>query len=236
MTNTKKLIFDADDTLWENNKFYVDTTDSFIDLCVEAGYERNLVINTFDDFELKVVNEKGYGSINFLYILENLFSHFDNTKKLNRNKFNFIIRNFKSQTINKPTIFSGVEETIRILYENYELYVLTKGNLKEQQNKIERSGLKHHFKQIFVVPEKNDETYLSILNENKWVQNECCMIGNSPKSDINPALRAGMYAIFIHYPYTWKLEDEELIKNHPKLYEVKEIVNLPKLLESLFKS
>ena len=237
MHKLKRLIFDADDTLWENNKFYVDASDSFFDLCITAGYDKNLVINTFYDFELKVVNEKGYGSENFIYILEYLFAHFNNNNaKLNGDKFQHILKNFESHTINEPPVFPGVNETLKMLNKTFELYVLTKGNISEQQKKVDRSGLKKYFKKAYVVLEKNDETYISIMNENNWKHIECCMIGNSPKSDINPALRCGMYAIFIPYPYTWKLDNEELIKDHSNLYEVKDITQIPQLLNGLFKS
>jgi putative hydrolase of the HAD superfamily len=236
MFKIKKLIFDADDTLWENNKFFLDTSDSFFDLCVDAGYERNLVVKAFNDFELKVVNERGYGSANFIYILDHLFSHFNKSKKLNSSKYNKLLNKFKSHTINDPPVFSNVPEVLNQLKKNYDLYVLTKGNIKEQKQKIERSGLKHFFNKEFVVPEKNDNTYLTILNEYNWRASECCMIGNSPKSDINPALRCGMYTIFIPYPYTWILDNEDLIENHSKFYEAKDFSEIPYIIKKLSKS
>jgi putative hydrolase of the HAD superfamily len=237
MHELKKLIFDADDTLWDNNIFYENASNSFFDLCTAAGYERQMVVDTFYDFELKVVREKGYGSVNYEYLLESLFSHFNaNSHKLNKNKFELILKNFKSHTINKPLIFPGVIETLSLLKPNYELYILTKGNIKEQQRKIDRSGLKLYFKNCFVVSEKNDNTYHSILIEKNWNPNECCMIGNSPKSDINPALRNGMIAIYIPYPYTWKLDNEELMQNHDNFQKVKDITQIPQLLNSLFES
>ena len=237
MPKLKRLIFDADDTLWDNNIFYENASNSFFEICVASGYEKKIIVDTFYDFELEVVKEKGYGSANYVYLLECLFSHFNaNNHKLSKNKFELLLKNFKSHTINKPLIFTGVIETLSLLKHKYELYILTKGNIKEQQKKIDKSGLKSYFENVFVVNEKNDKTYQSILHENKWNQSECCMIGNSPKSDINPALRNGMLAIFILYPYTWKLDNEELMENHDNLFEVKDITQIPQLLDSLFKS
>lgn len=236
MLKTKKLIFDADDTLWENNKFFLATSDSFIDLCVEAGYKRKLVVDTFNDFEFKVVKEKGYGSDNFIYIIKHLFSHFNNINKLNKNKFDILLNKFESHTINNLPVFPGVPDVLKLLKKSFDLYVLTKGNIKEQQKKIDRSGLKHYFNKEFVVSEKNDETYITILNEHNWQATECCMIGNSPKSDINPALRCGMYAIFIPYPYTWNLDNEDLIENHSKFYKANDFSQIPLVVDRLFKS
>lgn len=235
MPKIKRLIFDADDTLWENNKVFIDTSESFFDLCTDAGYERKLVINAFYDFELKVVNEKGYGSDNYIYILKYLFSRFNNSRKLNKNKFDILLNDFISHTLIDPPVFPGVYDVLKLLKNSYDLYILTKGNIEEQQTKIDRSGLKHFFSKEFIFPEKNDETYMSILNENKWLANECCMIGNSPKSDINPAIRSGMFAIFIPYLYTWNLDKEDLIRDQVRLHEVEDLSHIPNILDNLLK-
>jgi len=235
MPKIKRLIFDADDTLWENNKVFIDTSESFFDLCTEVGYDRKLVVYAFYDFELKVVNEKGYGSNNYIYILKYLFSRFNNSKRLNKDKFDIILNNFISHTLNDPPVFPSVYDVLNILKNSYDLYILTKGNIKEQQTKIDRSGLKHFFSKEFILPEKNDETYITILNEYNWQANECCMIGNSPKSDINPALRSGMFAIFIPYVYTWNLDKENLLKDQVRLHVVEDLSQIPIILDNLLK-
>jgi len=165
MQKIKNLIFDADDTLWENNRFFVETTDSFFQLCAKSGYEYDKVKKAFNEFELKIVKEKGYGSDNFIYILEYLFSSFNNRKTLDQKKFDDILEKFKSHTIHKPPVFPDVSDILDLLNQDYDLYVLTKGNIEEQQNKINRSGLKQYFNKEFVLPEKNDATYISILEE-----------------------------------------------------------------------
>jgi len=233
MQKIKNLIFDADDTLWENNNFFVKTTDLFFELCAKSGYEYDKVKKAFYEFELKVVKDKGYGSDNFIYILEYLFTLFNKNKTLDQSKFDSILEKFNSHTFHEPPVFPGVSDILKLLNQDYDLYVLTKGNIEEQQNKINRSGLKHYFKEEFVLPEKNDATYISILEQYDWQGNECCMIGNSPKSDINPALRSGMFAIFIPYKYTWTLDNEELIKDHSNLFEIKNFKEIPKILDKL---
>jgi len=233
LENVSKLIFDADDTLWENNKFYIKAAESFFDICEDAGFNRNEVVKEFDDFELKVVREKGYGSKNYIYILEYLFDYFQNLdhNKLIRKDFDIIITEFKNHANHPMPLLPGVESTLKQLKEKYLLYVLTKGNIQEQKQKVTNSGLTHYFNDIFVVPEKDDKTYRSIIAENNWDVNECCMIGNSPKSDINPALRSGMYAIFIPYPFTWKLDDEKILEGYSKLCVVKDFPSLMDLIK-----
>ena len=129
MPYIKNLIFDADDTLWDNNKFFVKTTDAFLDLCIKAGHSKETVLNEFYDFEIKIVKERGYGSHNFVYILEHLFSFFNNNKSLDQNRFDKILTKFKSHTENDPPVFPGVVDILESLYQDYDLFVLTKGNI-----------------------------------------------------------------------------------------------------------
>ncbi|MFC2088887.1 HAD hydrolase-like protein, partial [Calditrichota bacterium] len=140
---------------------------------------------------------------------------------------------FRNKAQNKPPVFSDVGPTLKKLKKNFDLFVLTKGNIEEQKRKVETSELSDYFDEIFVVSEKNDQTYKSISDKYHWQVDECCMVGNSPKSDINPALRLGMYAIFIPYPYTWKLDNEAVLEGHPNLYTVKAISSVPKLLDKI---
>lgn len=233
MPRLKHIIFDADDTLWENNIFFIDTTESFFDLCVEAGFERNSVINLFNEIELREVVDKGYGSKTFRHILDLLFTKLNNETQLDKTKYDELIGKFNSHTEKDPPLFPGVPEVLKLLAQKYDLYMLTKGNINEQQEKINRSGLKQYFKKDFVVTEKNDNTYLSILKKHDWIAGECCMVGNSPKSDINPSLRCGMYAIYIPYAFTWKLDNENLINQDSHLYEAKDISELPLLIDKI---
>lgn len=234
MNNLKRIIFDADDTLWDNNRFYVNAAESFLNICEHAGYDREEVIKSFDELELKVVKERGYGSENYIYILETLFNYYNNLNhtKLNKNKFNSLLQDFSNHVHDKPQIFPGVQETLKNLQNKYSLYILTKGNIEEQNRKVVNSGLSKYFQEIFVVPEKNDATYLSLFKKYNWNVNESCMVGNSPKSDINPALRLGMFAIFIPYPYTWKLDNEAIMEDHPNFFEVKNFQSVIDILNN----
>ncbi len=234
MKNLKRIIFDADDTLWDNNKFYVNASNAFFNICEQAGYDKEEAINNFDELELKIVKERGYGSKHYIYILESLFNYYNNLNhnKLNKNEFDKLLSDFTSHTHNKPLIFPGVHETLEKLQQRYDLFILTKGNIKEQNRKVKNSGLSKYFKDIFVVPEKDDATYLSIFKQHKWNSRESCMVGNSPKSDINPALRLGMYAIFIPYPHTWKLDNEAIMAGNKNLFEVKNFQSVTDVLNN----
>jgi putative hydrolase of the HAD superfamily len=209
----KRLIFDADDTLWENNIHFIKAAEDLVHLLVDAGQPKDELQREFQLLEKKVVKEKGYGSGNYLYILKTLFNLYipaDHAISL-FNQFKEICDEFESHLIYPPRVFPGVPLILKKLAARYRLYVLTKGNISEQEQKLQKSGLMPYFKEAFVETEKDITTYRRILREKKWPASDVCMIGNSPKSDINPALQLGMCAIFIPYPHTWVLDDEPII-------------------------
>jgi putative hydrolase of the HAD superfamily len=111
------------------------------------------------------------------------------------------------------SLIEGVEETLTLLAARHDLTLLTKGHDEEQWRKIERSGIAHYFRHAEVVPTKNVAAYRALVERLELAPSRTWMIGNSPKSDINPALAAGLNAVFIPHPATWRLEHQELDGN-----------------------
>ena len=222
MNQVRILIFDADDTLWKNNLYYETARSEFIALCKQYSQTLNHFDRIFDELEWQVVQERGYGSKNFIYILETLFKSFPflTASKSAGKDYKGIMDRFVKHTSQPPELFDGVHTTLRQLSDKYTLAVLTKGDTEEQNRKLNNSGLNLLFRKTYVVPEKNLEIYQSILTTERWSPDHVCMIGNSPKSDINPALQAGMWAVYIPYPYTWKLDDEPVLSAHPRLKQL----------------
>ena len=103
-------------------------------------------------------------------------------------------------------IIPGVAETLQYLAPKHHLIMMTKGNITEQSGKIERSGLKEYFAAIEIVAEKDVPTYRSIISKYELNRESSWMVGNSPKSDINPAIGAGLNAVFVPHDNTWILE------------------------------
>jgi putative hydrolase of the HAD superfamily len=103
-----------------------------------------------------------------------------------------------------------VSETLSDLSTRHRLILVTKGDHAEQTGKLQRSGLAAHFRAVEVLPEKHDEAYLALSAHHRCEAGCTWMIGNSPRSDINPALSAGLHAIFIPHAFTWVLEHETL--------------------------
>jgi putative hydrolase of the HAD superfamily len=105
---------------------------------------------------------------------------------------------------------SGVQETLNYLTPRHQLILLTKGDEEEQKLKVENSGLAMHFASILIVAEKDQTTYHQLVSSMDLDPARTWMIGNSPRSDINPALAAGLNAVFIPHPHTWLLEIQDV--------------------------
>jgi len=228
----KQILFDADDTLWENNIYYMEANRNFFDLITSAGFSQEDVIKDFDILEMNVIKERGYGSINYIYILEELFKKYNELAdgKLDYKRLQDIILRFREHPVKKPRVFEDVNKTLKYLQGKYKLYILTKGDKEEQSGKIIRSGLDKRVDDYFVLPEKSDKEYKAILQKFNWNAQETCMVGNSPKSDINPALRCGMYAIHIPYRDTWKVDLEPIVDSQQRLIVLKSFGELKTVL------
>jgi putative hydrolase of the HAD superfamily len=109
----------------------------------------------------------------------------------------------------------GVPETVQYLSDRHHLILLTKGAVPEQTGKVERSGLKEYFSAVEIVAEKDVATYQGVVSKYGLDNDSTWMIGNSPKSDINPALAAGLNAVFVPHGNTWILEHEEVAAAQP---------------------
>ena len=193
-----------------------------------AGVSHTQVESDFDQLEIEVVKERGYGSIHYVYILETLFKKYNTeaSNKLSHDRLNEIIDEFNRHPKQPPRLFDGVRETLIKLSKSYNLYILTKGDYKEQSGKVKRADFSNIIDDFFVPPEKNDRTYLDLLNQMNWKAEETCMVGNSPKSDINPALRAGLYTVYIPYENTWKLDHETIHSENGKLITLEKFTDL----------
>jgi putative hydrolase of the HAD superfamily len=107
-------------------------------------------------------------------------------------------------------LLDGVRETLPLLAARHELILMTKGNEAEQADKFQRSGITGYFSGVEIPAEKNSHAYTSVCEKYGLAPSTTWMIGNSPRSDINPALAAGLHAILVRHPHTWVLEHEEV--------------------------
>ena len=208
-TTRQTLMIDADDTLWENNIYFERAIAEFISFLNHSHFTAAQVRQKLNEVEHQNVLKIGYGLNSFTAALVATFEHLSVeplTPALHET-----IRGFARTIAEQPIeLLKHVGPTLEALQSRHRLLLVTKGNFVEQTGKVERSGLKPYFEAVEVVPEKNAECYHGIVEKYGLERSRTWMVGNSPKSDINPAIAAGLNAVFIPHADTWILEHAEL--------------------------
>ena len=203
------LLIDADDTLWENNVYFERAIASFISFLNHQEYSPDEVRQVLNDVERESIVTHGYGLHSFAHSLVRTFERLavePLTPALKET-----IHGFAHTIPTHPMeIIRDVPETLEYLSERHSLMLVTKGAHAEQTGKIERSRLKRYFTAIEIVAEKDETIYRKIASQYALVPETTWMVGNSPKSDINPALSAGLNAVFVPHGNTWVLEHDQV--------------------------
>ena len=218
------LLIDADDTLWENNIYFERVIAEVQALLRPLGVDPHTFRLRLNEKEREHIPIHGYGTLNFTRSLVEAFVDFlpeDAGESLKKEVESLALGIMHHQL----ELLDGVPETLSYLSGRHLLFLVTKGDPGEQMRKIEVSGLRQYFKGIEILPEKNDTIYRGLLEKHGWDPDLTWMISNSPRSDINPAISAGMSAVYIPHPHTWVLEHEEPAR-HPRLIELEKFSDL----------
>ncbi|MBV9339459.1 MAG: HAD family hydrolase [Acidobacteria bacterium] len=210
----QNLLIDADDTLWENNIYFERAIAGFISFLNHRERSPVEVRDILNDVERECIPSHGYGLDSFTHALVKTFERLSVeplTPALQET-----IRGFAHAIAEQPIeLLADVRDTLESLAERHFLVLVTKGNFVEQSRKIEHSGLKQYFCAVEILAEKDVHAYRSVLARHGLLSPHTWMVGNSPKSDINPALKAGINAVFLPHDDTWVLEHEELAPPEP---------------------
>jgi putative hydrolase of the HAD superfamily len=202
------LFVDADDTLWENNVYFEAVVRTYCGLLEARGHPPERARQTLLDLERVRTKTHGYGVDNFRQSLRAACrSLLGETCDDEIARIDACCEGIRTQPM---AVLPGVEPTLRALASRHRLVMLTKGDLRDQHEKVERSGLAGWFQAVDVVKEKDRHAYELALARHGADPALSWMIGNSPKSDITPALQAGLGAVFIPHPATWVLELDPL--------------------------
>ena len=209
VNGAQTLLIDADDTLWENNIYFERAIARFISFLNHHEFTPEQVREVLNDVERECIVKHGYGLHSFAHALVDTFERLSPvpvTPGLHSQ-----VISFTHQIENHPIEFlPEVPETLEYLSQRHRLILVTKGDMAEQSGKVERSGVKKYFNATEIVPEKKAEIYAHIAQKYECNHDSTWMVGNSPKSDVNPALTAGLHAIFVPHGDTWILEHEEV--------------------------
>ncbi|WP_316529041.1 HAD family hydrolase [Kitasatospora brasiliensis] len=202
------LIFDADDTLWENNVLFERVIDGFLDwVAAPAEHQRTRAL--LNEIEAANSATLGYGAAVFRQSLADCLHRLNDRTPTaaEQARIDDLLTPLTSRNVE---LIAGVADTLSALADRHHLLLLTKGDQGEQQRKVTESALDHHFRGIHIVAEKSVDTYRQLTAELDLEPGRTWMIGNSPKSDIAPARQAGLRTVFIPHEHTWVLEHVEL--------------------------
>ncbi len=209
MLSRQTLMIDADDTLWENNIYFERAIDAFVDLIDHPELAREEVRAAFDRLESARVKVHGYGADAFHKSLLAGYEHLTGNTCTGEHAEQ-IAACVALVHDGELALLEGVLEALPHLSARHTLILVTKGDHAEQTAKLARSGLGHHFHHVEVLREKHSVAYLELLERHGCDPATTWMIGNSPRSDINPALAAGMHAVYLPHRSTWVLEQQDV--------------------------
>lgn len=225
----KVIGFDADDTLWVNETYFRDTEEKFTNLL--EGYEtKNKVDQELFKMEIKNLELYGYGIKGFM------LSMIESALDISNNRVSqatiIEILNLGKDMLQHPVeLLSGVREVLGKLSDTYRLIVLTKGDLLDQERKLEKSGLSQFFHHVEVLSDKKEENYLHLLNHLEIPVKEFLMIGNSLKSDVLPLLNIGAQAVHVPFHTTWQHEEVKIEENEYTYLKINILTDILKYLK-----
>ena len=201
------ILLDADDTLWENNIYFEQAIAAFISYLDHRVHSAEEVREHLNLCERTTIAAHGYGLKSFRMSLIACFEQLSDSP-VTPEKHERIVSFANSIADHTIELLPGVAETLTDLAKRHRLILVTKGDLGEQTQKLYQSGLAPLFSAVEVLAEKHDAAYRDVAKRHGLAPETTWMVGNSPRSDINPALEAGLHAVFIPHDYTWVLEHE----------------------------
>lgn len=227
----KLVALDADDTLWHNERRFLDTQERFREL-LSRHTEREVIEQRLYETEVRNLRHYGYGVKAFtLSMIETAIELTEG--EITGQEVGELLRLGREMLLAPVELLDGAAETVARLAARFDLMVLTKGDLLDQETKVARSGLGDHFAHVTVVSRKDRATYEELLQGLGLAPREFVMIGNSLRSDVVPVAEMGGHAVHVPYETTWAHETVEEGARGVSYHEVAHIREVPPLLEEL---
>lgn len=224
-SNIRVIGFDADDTLWVNETYFREAEEKFAEL-LENYETKNKIDQELFKMEMQNLGLYGYGIKGFVLSMIETALELSNNK-IPQTTITTILDLGKNMITRPVELLNGVEEVLKKLEKDYRLIVLTKGDLLDQERKLDRSGLSTYFHHVEVLSDKKEENYSNLLEHLEVPVNEFLMIGNSLKSDVLPIVNIGAKAIHVPFHTTWAHEEvslENYTNNHLTVNNITEIL------------
>jgi len=229
MQHCRIIGFDADDTLWHNETIFENVHEQYRAL-LSRYHDAATVDRTLFATEMRNLELYGYGVKGFtLSAIETAITLTNG--KISAEEIKTLIALGQDMLAHPVHLLDGVAETLDLLSSDYRLLLITKGDLRDQQRKLDKSGLATHFAHVEIVSEKDANTYATLLKRHAIDPREFLMVGNSLKSDILPVLDLGGHGAYVPYHLTWAAERVSHTPHAPgRFAEIKTVRELPSLL------
>lgn len=224
----RALLLDADDTLWESNIYFLEANAAFRELMASLGHRGDEAERVQAQAELELIAAQGYGPGAYADSLELAYRRLEG--RVGRTASPEMVARCRAlaDVIYRPPIrlLPGVAEALQALRPSSLLALVTKGDEHTQRNKLQRSGLAPLFDYVRVLGEKDEAAYRRLTAEWRLDPERTYMVGNGPRSDINPAVAAGLWAIYIPHAHTWVAEREPIREPH-RVTQLARLADLP---------
>lgn len=228
LESVRVIGFDADDTLWVNEPFFRENEEKFCDL-LEAYCPRHDIMKHLLTVEIKNLALYGYGIKAF--VLSMIETAIDLSGGTIPNRMIQKIMEMGKEQLEMPVeLLPDVRLTLEELKGRYKLVMVTKGDLLDQERKLEKSSLSSLFHHIEIVSEKREEEYSKIIRHLDIRPDEFMMVGNSLKSDVIPVLNIGSFAVHVPFHTTWIHEQVDVTLTDEKFFELKKVSDLLSVL------
>jgi putative hydrolase of the HAD superfamily len=225
------IAFDADDTLWENERNYRRTEQVFKEL-LTPYHKPDWIEERLYQTEMRNIQHFGYGIKSFgLSMIETAVELTEG--RVSGTEIQVIIDAIKGMLTAEIELLPHVAEIVPLLAQHTPLMLITKGDLLDQESKVTRSGLADYFTHIEIVSDKTEKQYADLLEQHDIAPSRFLMVGNSLRSDILPVLALGGSAVYVPHPFNWAHENGEKPDGRPGFYELEHIGLLPELVKKL---
>ncbi len=231
MSTIDAIAFDADDTLWHSESKFQATQARLAEI-LDQYAPHDEVASHLHETESKNIRLFGYGIKGFtLSMIESAIEL--SAQRISAADIHEIVMLGKTMLDSPLELMDGVEDVLRALGREYRLYLITKGDMLDQQNKIDKSGLVSHFARAEVVSEKDTATYRALFEAFDVAPARTVMVGNSIPSDVVPVLELGGYGVHIPYHVTASIEQHDADPAHANFHRLRRINELPDLIREL---
>jgi putative hydrolase of the HAD superfamily len=225
------IAFDADDTLWHTEPLYRDAEQKYLQALAAVGVTAEQALAVLHRVEVENLPAFGYGIRGFTLSMIEAAAE-ASAGRVGAETLAGLVQTGREMTTQAVSLLDGVEETLRGL-AGRNLWVITKGDVLDQESKIRRSGLAQYFQHAEIVIDKTPQIYAGLLEKYQLDPQRFLMVGNSLRSDINPVLSLGAHAVYVPYPLTWAHESADLPADTTRYYEIANLSQLPGLLEKI---